>query len=106
MYRINLSVEINRYGRWWDKNSKIDIVGIGESDIIFGECKWSNKKVGINILEELIKKSENVEVNNKNRSYILFSKSGFTDELLKRAEDSKELYLIELKDIEEIIKQK
>ena len=106
MYRINIPLEVDRYGRWWDKNSEIDIVGIGESDIIFGECKWSNKKVGINILEELIKKSENVEVKGKNRSYILFSKSGFTEELLKSAEDGKDLYLIDLEKIESLLKEK
>ena len=106
MYRINIPIEVNRYGRWWDKNSEIDIVGIGESDIIFGECKWSNKKVGINILEELIKKSENVEVKGKNRSYILFSKSGFTDELLKSAEERKALYLIDLEKIESLLNEK
>ena len=105
MYRINLNVEINRYGRWWDKNSEIDIVGIGEIDIIFGECKWSNKKVGINILEELVKKSENVEIKGKNRSYILFSKSGFTEELMKSSEDRKDIYLIDLEKIDILLKE-
>ena len=35
---------IKKLGRWWDKNDEIDIVGIGENKIIFGECKWSVKK--------------------------------------------------------------
>lgn len=106
MYRINFPVEVNRYGRWWEKNSEIDIVGIGEKELIFGECKWSNKKVGMNILEELIKKSEKIDSNSKKISYILFSKSGFTDDIIKAEEERKNLYLMDLEKMEKILTEK
>ncbi len=40
-----------RVGKWWDKNEEIDIVTINQNEkkIVFGEVKWTNKKVGINI---------------------------------------------------------
>ena len=79
-----------RVGRYWDSNQEIDVVGISTSEkkIIFGECKWSEKLVGINIYEELKQKAEKVGWNKDSRKeyYILFSKSGFTQEMIKMAE--------------------
>ena len=79
-------------GRWWDKNDEIDVVGLGEDKIIFGECKWSEKHVGLNVLYQLKEKSKKVKWKNGIREefFILYSKSGFSDDLIKLAkEDSK-----------------
>ncbi|OJI06436.1 ATPase [bacterium CG10_46_32] len=80
-----------RVGRYWDSNQEIDVVGFSSSEkkIIFGECKWSEKLVGINIYEELKKKATKVDWNKDDRKeyYILFSKSGFTEEMIKRAKN-------------------
>jgi AAA+ ATPase superfamily predicted ATPase len=81
-------------GRWWDKNIEIDVLGIGEDFIIFGECKWQNKKVGIKVYEELVQKSKTIK-SDLNKKYILFSKSGFSQELIELADNKKgELFLI------------
>lgn len=78
-----------RVGRYWDNNQEIDVVGLSSSSkqIIFGECKWSVSSVGTNIYEELKKKAEKVEWNKGDRKeyYILFSKSGFTPDMIKIA---------------------
>ncbi|OGH71922.1 MAG: ATPase [Candidatus Magasanikbacteria bacterium RIFCSPLOWO2_12_FULL_43_12] len=78
-----------RVGRYWNSNLEIDIVGFSSSEkkIIFGECKWSEKPVGTNIYEELKKKAAKVEWKRGDRKeyYILFSKSGFTEEMIKIA---------------------
>ena len=78
-----------RVGRYWNSNLEIDIVGFSSSEkkIIFGECKWSEKPVGTNIYEELKKKAATVEWKRGDRKeyYILFSKSGFTEEMIKIA---------------------
>ena len=80
-----------RVGRDWNSNQEIDVVGFSSSEkkIIFGECKWSQKPVGINIYEELKKKAEKVEWNKNDRKeyFILFSKSGFTEEMIKIAKN-------------------
>ncbi len=87
-----------RIGRWWDNNVEIDIVGLNNESkkILFGECKWSNKPVGVNILEDLINKAKYVNWNNTVRKeyYVLLSKSGFTDDLIKRTEIQSNIYLI------------
>ncbi len=76
-------------GRWWDKNEEIDIVGINKSSgsILFGEVKWSEKPVGKNIYERLKETAKKVEWEKAKRKewYCLFSKSGFTDEMVKIA---------------------
>jgi AAA+ ATPase superfamily predicted ATPase len=86
-----------KVGRWWDKNTEIDLVGLnnGSKKIIFAECKWSKKAVGTNILDELMKKSKQVEWNNTNREeyYALFSRNGFTDNLLKIVKGMENVYL-------------
>ena len=87
-----------RVGRYWDNNQEIDVVGISlpEKKIIFGECKWSEKPVGTDIYEELKKKAEKVEWNLGDRKefYILFSKSGFTEAMIKIAK-SEGVFLVE-----------
>ncbi|MFH1175259.1 MAG: ATP-binding protein, partial [bacterium] len=79
----------NRAGKWWDKNEEIDVVGINNEtkEIIFGEVKWSSKKVGVDVYLNLKRKVELVDWNKENRKecYILFSKSGFTEDMMKLA---------------------
>lgn len=79
--------EILKCGRHWDKDLEIDAIGIGKDYIILAECKYSNKKVGIDILEQLKQKASRLNSNLAVKHYILFSKSGFTDELKKIKSD-------------------
>ena len=88
---------IKKLGRWWDKNDEIDIVGIGENEIVFGECKWSVKKVGLSVLYDLKEKSKKVQWKNTNRKeyFILFSKEGFSDELIEFTKENNNIILSE-----------
>ncbi|MCK4400897.1 ATP-binding protein [bacterium] len=84
---------ILKIGRWWDRNEEIDIVGLneGKNKIVFGEVKWSNKKVGTDIYENLKRKTEKVVWGKENRKeyFCLFSKNGFTDNMKKLARREK-----------------
>lgn len=88
----------HKVGRWWDKNEEIDIVALNETtnEILFGEVKWSNKKVGTNIYADLKRKSQKVEWGKKGRKelFCLFSKSGFTAQMQKVAKEEK-IFLFE-----------
>ncbi|MDD2567271.1 MAG: ATP-binding protein [Thiovulaceae bacterium] len=86
--------DLLKCGRWWDKNEEIDALGIGEDHLIAAECKYSNKKVGVDILTSLQKKAEKVEYKFPVTRYVLFSKSGFTEELQKL--QSEKIILVEL----------
>ncbi len=93
-----IPLRLSRIGRWWKKDEEIDLVGIDDetNEIIFGEIKWKNKPLGINILENLRAKSKLVELSGKSvkQYFVLFSKGGFTEEL-KRIAKKENLFLIE-----------
>ena len=85
----NSSFQIQKIGRYWDKNIEIDLVAIGEKDILFGECKWMNRQVGSKVLSELKEKVNSLNkdyIADKKISYALFSKKGFKADLIKNAE--------------------
>jgi hypothetical protein len=83
----------HKVGRWWDKNEEIDIVALNNQtgEILFAEVKWSKRQVGTNIYEDLKRKSQKVEWGKKNRKeyFCLFSKSGFTPQMKRKAKEEK-----------------
>ena len=107
LWRENLNgrlpVQFRDCGRWWGNNParkeemEIDILAFvdNEQPAIFCECKWRNEKTDVRILDELIEKSSNF--NFPDKYYIIFSKSGFTKSLEKRA--SNKVMLIEFKNM-------
>jgi len=95
----SLPIRFKRIGRWWEKDCEIDIFAVGEKEEnIVGECKWQNTKVGISDLEHLKSKIKKVKISKA--YYYMFSKSGFTNELIKLAEKDEYLALIGLDVIE------
>lgn len=82
-------IRFSSIGRWWRKNEEIDMVALDEEtrEIYFGEVKWSRRPVGVDILEQLKRKAPLVKWNAGKRKerFMLFSRSGFTDALKKRA---------------------
>ena len=88
------------FGRWWDRNDEIDIVGIDKerNEILFGEVKWKKLtlKQARQVLSKLKKKSEKVKWGNKPKKQIIL--------ITKRVEGKPELIrevhkVFELKDI-------
>ncbi|MBQ8291065.1 MAG: ATP-binding protein [Clostridia bacterium] len=77
------TINFTELGRWWGANPKtrkqeeIDIVGVADKNTaLFAECKWTNEKVDVNVLEKLIERSELFP--HKNKHYYVFAKTGFT----------------------------
>jgi AAA+ ATPase superfamily predicted ATPase len=85
--------DVLKCGRWWSKNEKIDAIGVGEDYLIVAECKYSNKKVGVDILQALQEKAKTIDSILPIKHYLLFSKNGFTDELKRK--ESEEVVLVE-----------
>ncbi|ACM61714.1 hypothetical protein B0S90_0140 [Caldicellulosiruptor bescii] len=85
-------------GKWWGNNpykkreEEIDIVAFDNNNILFGECKWRNQKVDMSVLNNLIEKS--MIFNNRKKFYVLFSKSGFADEVISFAKQNPYVLLI------------
>ncbi|PIV06627.1 MAG: ATP-binding protein [Syntrophobacterales bacterium CG_4_8_14_3_um_filter_58_8] len=82
-------IQCNRVGRWWSKEGEIDIVGLDEDEnaVVFGEAKWSVNPVGMDILDNLERKAKLVDWRKGERKeyFVLFSRSGFTENLEKLA---------------------
>ncbi len=86
-----IPMKVQELGRWWDKNEEIDLVALNAetNEILFGEVKWSKKPVGTDIYSRLKEKSPFVDWGKQRRQerYCLFSKSGFTPEMIKIAKN-------------------
>ncbi|RLT40401.1 MAG: ATP-binding protein [Chloroflexi bacterium] len=85
-------------GGWWDNNEEVDVVAIGDDAILLGECKWTGKPMGENLLADLERKAQLVTRQGTWRSvsYALFSRSGFTPAVTDRSERDGSLLLITL----------
>jgi hypothetical protein len=85
------SETITETGSYWDKDIELDLLAkTASGKIIAGECKWKNQRISKNILNKLQKKWEHANLNVG--YYALFSKSGFSNELLKSKERNLLLY--------------
>jgi AAA+ ATPase superfamily predicted ATPase len=85
----------SRMGKWWQKNQEIDIVAIGDpgEDILFAEVKWSTKKVGIDIYQQLEERSKLVPGDYRCKHYALLSRAGFTAAMEKLAREKNVLLI-------------
>lgn len=93
-----LSFHFSQIGRWWNKTDEIDVMATNadRTRFIIGECKYRNNPFPMSELKKLQHKfpcqsaPENVE-------YWLFSRSGFTQDLMSYKE--KGIYYISLEEI-------
>jgi hypothetical protein len=87
-------------GSYWDHHSEFDILLMtGEGKMIVGECKYKERKVCKNELSKL--KSKVVQSGLHVDTYVLFSKSGFSNELLTQQEEN--VLLFELQDLKKLL---
>jgi len=89
-------------GSYWNQHSEFDILAITqEKKLILGECKYKERKICKNELNKLKEKAlqSGISVD----VYALFSKSGFSNELLSLKE--KNLLLFDLSDLKILLDQ-
>lgn len=90
-------------GRWWGTNPltkkqiEVDIMSYDRKNILFGECKWTQRLMNMDDLKKLIDKTSFFKQENK--CYYLFSKSGFDEELIDYSSVDQSVILVELADI-------
>ena len=95
----NCPVEFTSLGRWWGNDpeekaqAEIDIMGEQDKNTaLFAECKWTNEKVDLGVLETLIKRGNLFSY--KTKHYYLFSKSGFTKGCIDKAAEMGNVTLV------------
>ena len=97
------AVSFTELGRWWGTNPKtrtqeeIDIMGTDKDSALFGECKWTNDKVDLGVLETLVERSSLFHF--KRTHFYLFSKSGFTKGCIDKAAELGNVSLVSYGDM-------
>ena len=79
------------------KQIEIDMMSTQNDNALFGECKWTNDKVDIDILDNLIDKCSQFDY--KSKTWYLFSKSGFEESLIDKDNKESNIHLISLNDV-------
>ena len=86
-----------KLGRYWDAKTEIDIAALDleGKNLILGECKYWQEPVGVNVLQDLEAKTDSVawEKNDRKVWYVLFSASGFSEELTTLAASRQDVLL-------------
>jgi hypothetical protein len=101
-FQKKLPFVFEKIGRWWGNNplrkrqEEIDILAFSNKSALFGECKWYDKKVGVQIYERLKDKSKIFDFSEK--YFVIFSKSGFERNLLEISESNDDLLLFDVDD--------
>ena len=95
----NTPIEFTSLGRWWGNDpvhkcqAEIDIMGEQDKNTaLFGECKWTNEKIDLGVLETLIERSNIFSY--KTKYFYLFSKLGFTKGCTDKAKELRNVFLI------------
>ena len=101
----NFEPEFTDIGRWWGSDPKkremaeIDILAtVDNNTAIFGECKWRNENTDVSVLETLVDRSK-LFPQYKNKHFILFSKSGFTQGCMDKAKKMGNVKLVGYEDM-------
>ncbi len=84
----NFAAPAQEIGTIWHADFDIDVAGrLLDGSMVYGECKWWRDPVGENILDQLIERASLTSYgrDNPKRQFILYSRSGFTSQLRKRA---------------------
>jgi len=95
-----LAVEYDRLGGHWDPTMEVDLVAMrGRAPVLMGECKWSRKAVGEDVLAGLRSKAARLCPSGPAPLLVLFSRSGFTS-AVSRQEREGELLLVDVRLLE------
>ena len=89
-----------RIGRWWDRSdTEIDIVAVDENsdNVIFGECKFTNDPMDVDVYYHLLEKIEKVDWKKQNRinHFVFFSFNGYSEKLKQLADEKDNILLYE-----------
>lgn len=100
-----LPVLFTAIGRWWGtdpkrrKQAEIDLVAKDGDDYLFCECKWRNEMLDLSVLRGLKERAEVFGRKREKTFYLLFSKSGFTDGVIREAAQEDNIILVTLDEI-------
>ena len=90
-------------GQWWFKENELDVLGLTNEGLVAGECKFTSTPVTEGVLSNLEQTTEQVQWSeqpaNGTIQYVLFSRSGYSDDLQSIAQQRNDVSLYGLEDI-------
>ncbi|MFC7185570.1 ATP-binding protein [Halorubrum yunnanense] len=90
-------------GQWWFKEHELDVLGLTTDGLVAGECKFTSNPVGEGVLATLEQTATEVQWSQAptdgKRLYVLFSRSGYTDDLRQTANTRTDVRLFDLDDL-------
>jgi AAA+ ATPase superfamily predicted ATPase len=90
-------------GQWWFKEHELDVLGLTQDGLVAGECKFTAQPVSEGVLADLERTVSEVRWSQEpvdgETLYVLFSRSGYTDDLEHVADTRDDVRLFELSDL-------
>jgi AAA+ ATPase superfamily predicted ATPase len=88
-----LPFRFTKIGRWWNKTDELDIMAtdLEMTNFLIGECKFKNSVINLQDLNKMLGKFKPGKQTAK-VYYYLFSKSGFSEEVINAVEGQKNGY--------------
>ncbi|WP_136689162.1 ATP-binding protein [Halorhabdus amylolytica] len=90
-------------GQWWFKEEELDVLGLSREGLVAGECKFTSQPVSEGILSDLEPTTDEVrwagEPADADPLYVLFSRSGYTDDIERTAAARSDVRLFDLDDV-------
>jgi len=90
-------------GQWWFKEHELDVLGLTTEGLVAGECKFTSRPVSEGVLSDLERTASEVRWSegpaDGETLYVLFSRSGYSDDLKRAADERNDVLLFELSDL-------
>jgi AAA+ ATPase superfamily predicted ATPase len=90
-------------GQWWFKEHELDVLGLANEGLVAGECKFTSQPVSEGVLSDLERTVTEVQWSQQPADgiplYVLFSRSGYTNDFEHIAATRDDVRLIELSDL-------
>ncbi|AKH97407.1 ATP-binding protein [Halanaeroarchaeum sulfurireducens] len=90
-------------GQWWFREHELDVLGLADEGLVAGECKFTSQPVSEGVLADLERTASEVrwsaEPADGDTLYVLFSRSGYTDDLERAGEARDDVQLFDLADL-------
>jgi len=95
--------QIRDVGQWWFKEHELDVLGLAADGVVAGECKFTSQPVSEGVLADLERTTAEIQWSDAPADgeplYVLFSRSGYTDDLKHAADTRTDVQLFELADL-------
>ncbi|TKX87899.1 ATP-binding protein [Halorubrum sp. SS5] len=90
-------------GQWWFREHELDVLGLSDEGLVAGECKFTSQPVSEGVLADLERTASEVRwadgPADGETLYVLFSRSGYTDDIERTADTRDDVLLFELSDL-------